>query len=120
MGVAPFFHDRQPPPREVDLRQVEVGHGGPAHPGFDQGIDDGAVAIRPIALAARALPGLIPLAIFRAPAHRQEQIGRIEQAPALGRGEGPVHLQPGAEGREFDGRHGMPLKIGWKRRSDVI
>jgi hypothetical protein len=108
MGGPPFFHDRQVPPSEVDLRQIEMGHGRPAHPGFHQRIHDGAVAIRAVARAARALPRFIALAIFRAPANREEEIGRIEQAPALGRGERPVHLEPGAEGRELDGGHRMP------------
>jgi hypothetical protein len=105
MGYSAFFHNCQPPAVEVDLCQIEVRHRGSAHPGFNQRIDDGAVAI---ALAAGALPRLIALAIFRASANRQEQIGGIEQASALSRGEGPVHLQAGAEGREFDSGHGMP------------
>ncbi len=102
-----FFHDCQSSAGQIGLRQIEVRHGSPAHPGFDQGIDDGAVAIRTIALTAWALLGLVSLAIFRAPTHRQEQIGGIEQASALGRRERPVHLQPCAESGELDGGHGM-------------
>ena len=79
----PLFHDRQAPPGEVDLRQIEVCHGRPAHPGFNQRIHDGAVAIRAVARAARALPRPIALAISRAPANREEEIGRIEQAAAV-------------------------------------
>jgi hypothetical protein len=105
---SPFSHDRQAPPGEVDLRQIEVCHGRPAHPGFNQCIHDGAVAIQAVARAARTLPRFIALAIFRAPANREEEIGRIEQAAAFGRGERPVHLEPGAEGRELDSGHRMP------------
>ena len=44
--------------------------------------------------------------------NHQEQIGRIEQAPALRCGESAVHLEPGAEGRECDDGHGMSQRKG--------
>src|SRR5467141_1078272 len=47
--------------------------------------------------------------------NNQEQIGRIEQAPALRCSEGAVHLAPGAEGRECDGGHGMSQRKGLVR-----
>src|SRR5262245_39262272 len=39
--------------------------------------------------------------------NHQEQIGRVEQAPALRCSEGAVLLEPCAEGRECDGGYGM-------------
>src|SRR2546428_5008404 len=98
MGCPTFFHDRQPPTGEVNLRQIEVRHGGPAHPGFDQRIDDGAVAIWAIALAAGGPPPPFALALGGSPPPPPGQNGGLEQAPAPRRRGRPAPPPPPAPG----------------------
>src|SRR5262249_61690745 len=60
-------------PARIDVIDIEPGDGGPAHPGFNQSVDDGAVPIRSIAFALRPLPlSTITVSILRLAADPQE------------------------------------------------
>jgi hypothetical protein len=96
--IAAFLDDLQHLPPHIHLVRIELRDCCPAHVRFDQGIDDGTVAIRTIPLPPRPLSRLVAFAILRASSYGQEQIRRIQEAPPLRRREGPFHLQARADG----------------------
>ncbi len=65
---AAFLLDVEDALFEVDVGEVDPGHGRPSHPRFNQGVDDGPVAVRAVALATGAVRGAaVAVAVFGAP-----------------------------------------------------
>ncbi len=68
-------------------------HGRSSHPCFNQGVDDGPVAVRAVALATGALRGdAVAVAVTGAPTGLGQQIGGVEETPALGGRDRPLDV----------------------------
>ncbi len=112
MPDSPLFFHRDPASLEIDIRLIDIRDRRPPHPGFDQAIDDRPVSPRPVPFPYRPLARLSPLRVapprFAPPPRLEEEVGRIEDPPALPGLEGPLDLERVSDGDRLDPRHGIP------------
>ena len=77
MRAATLFLDIDQAFFKVHIVKIDVSDRRPAHAGFDQGVNDGPVAIRPVAFTPG--PFFVPktVTVFRASTDDRQGIGRI-------------------------------------------